>query len=231
DIIKILIRNGVNINKNGRFNLSALSLAALNGDLEIVTILIKNGANINAQDINGKSPLMVAVNRNYEKIAEFLINQGADVNLRDKQDNHTALHHAAFTGNVKIANVLVKNGVNVNAQDINGLSPLMFAVGKNHEETAEFLINQGADVNLCAQDKSTVLHFARKVKIANVLVKNGVKVNAQDIKGLSPLMFAVGKNHEETAEFLINQGADVNLCAQDKTTALHFAENVKIAKI
>ncbi|CAH0549306.1 unnamed protein product [Brassicogethes aeneus] len=239
DITKLLIRNGVNINKNNRYGVSALSLATINGNLEIVKDLVRNHADINAQDIDGLSPLMFAVDNNHTETAEYLINQGADVNLRDSKYTGTALHFAAATGNVEIAKVLLSKKADIDAQDINGNSPLMFAVSNNHTETAKFLINQGADVNLRdSKDNATALHDAaltENVEIANVLLSKDADIDAQDINGKSPLIFAVSNNHTETAKFLINKGADVNLRgSKDNATALHDAAatgNVEIAKV
>ncbi|OAD22390.1 ankyrin repeat domain-containing protein, partial [Candidatus Thiomargarita nelsonii] len=56
------------------------------------------------------------VNSNIEKVKE-LLKKGANVNTKDV-NNMTPLHKVAFTGNVKIARLLIKNGADVNARAI-----------------------------------------------------------------------------------------------------------------
>ena len=40
----------------------------------------------------------------------FLLDHGVDVGARDPQDGDTALHHAAYTGNVALAELLLRRG-------------------------------------------------------------------------------------------------------------------------
>jgi len=48
----------------------------------------------------------------------WLLEQGANVNARtDAQSHHTALHSAAWNGDLRMATLLVEAGADVNARD------------------------------------------------------------------------------------------------------------------
>ena len=60
-------------------------------------------------------------------------------------DTTTALLNAAYTGDTATVQTLLDNGVNVNTQDHDGYTALMWASNKGHTETAKVLLNRGAD--------------------------------------------------------------------------------------
>lgn len=61
EIIKFLVKYGVDVNAANKFTWTALHSAADQGYLEIVEFLLKKGANPNIKDSNGKSPRRIAV--------------------------------------------------------------------------------------------------------------------------------------------------------------------------
>ena len=48
----------------------------------------------------------------------------------ETKNNFTALHFATYSGNVGIATLLIKNGLNVNAKDLHGQTPLHIACSR-----------------------------------------------------------------------------------------------------
>jgi len=69
----------------------------------------------------------------------------------------------------------------------------------------------------------SAFHGYSKDELLKVL-KEGADINmAAEANGLTPLGWAVIGNHVQTAEDLVNIGADVNLLIRDKTTALTLA--------
>lgn len=57
-LIKLLLKAGVPVNAQDKAGDSALSMAAVQGNLEVVNALLAEGANPNAQDIDGESVLI-----------------------------------------------------------------------------------------------------------------------------------------------------------------------------
>lgn len=61
DAIKSLIERGANLDfPSSKMNRSALHLACLNGNVEIVELLCENNVDIEALDSQGSSPLILA---------------------------------------------------------------------------------------------------------------------------------------------------------------------------
>jgi ankyrin repeat protein len=112
---------------------------------------------------------------------------------------------------------------------------LMWAVREGIKEIVEFLLNRGADANLKNNNGKTALMFSYKnIEITKLLMKFGAKVNEIDNAKMSPLMWIILKSANNTenkqtdilniVEFLITQGAEVNLKNEEGWTALMLAQ-------
>ena len=108
---------------------------------------------------------------NIESIKQHL-DAGANVSAKDVND-WTPLYYAT---NNEIAELLITRGADVNAIDKRGWSPL-HAAAMGGEETIEFLIANGANVNAKIESGSykgmTPLDLASKTEIADLIRKHG----------------------------------------------------------
>ena len=71
----------------------------------------------------------------------------------------------------------------------NGNTLLIWAVKNNNKELVQFLIENGAEVNLANDYGNTPLHFAfsnKNYEIVNILLKNNASEETKNLKGLSP---------------------------------------------
>lgn len=75
----------------------------------------------------------------------------------------------AFKGNVEIAELLLKNNANINMQNNQGYSALIFATLYNQEKMVEFLLNKNADFNLKDVEGKTALEHA-KIKSFDAII-------------------------------------------------------------
>ena len=66
----------------------------------------------------------------------------ADINARDNF-KWTALHHACHSGQIDLVQLLLEHGAEMDAQTINGGTPLMRAIESSRESVVEFLISKG----------------------------------------------------------------------------------------
>ena len=104
-------------------------------------------------------------------------------------------------------------GVDVNAKDDVGQTPLHLAAEYGQKEVAVLLITNGADVNAKTQIGVTALHGAATQgysKIIELLISKGADANAKvasgSHKGKTPLDAAKETNHPETADLLRKLG-------------------------
>ena len=88
------------------------------------------------------------------------------------------LHLAALRSQTVVVQLLVENGVDVNARDIHGNTPLHHAVlSEGNAEIVELLVAHGADMHTKNNQGYTPLAVAqdwKKRKIADLLISLGV---------------------------------------------------------
>ena len=144
------------------------------------------------------------------------------ISKEDKRIAEEALWRASAKGEIKIAEILLDKGVDINSKTeyYFQLTPISGAVSKNKEKMVKFLISKGADVNAKYESEIKVgsaadmgvmpLHVAgifNSVKAAKVLLENGADVNGKDNYGTTPLNYAKTK---EMVKLLVSNGADIN---------------------
>jgi ankyrin repeat protein len=137
--------------------------AARGADLVAIERLVGKGALLDLPQQAGITPLMAAVGAGASPIdtrgkfrtepealatAEALLAAGAGIDVRDA-NGRTALHYAAAAGYTDVAKLLVDRGADVNAKDVDGVTPAEAALGKlrgrgrggatAHPKTAELL--------------------------------------------------------------------------------------------
>ncbi|KLT22437.1 ankyrin repeat domain protein [Wolbachia endosymbiont of Armadillidium vulgare str. wVulC] len=160
---------------------------------------------------------------------------GFDINYTF-DDQNTFLHIAARDNLVKMAELLIKKGANVNTADQEGCTPLHCAALNGHKEIVELLLDKGANINVVGQGGSTVLHHAVsakncQVEIVKTLIEKGGDVNVADEGGYTPLHCAAFNGHKEIVEFLLEKGANVNAVGQDRSTVLHHAVSAENCQV
>ena len=70
-----------------------------------------------------------------------------------------------------------------NSKDSNGYTPLAAAVSYNHIDLVEFLISEGADVNIRDTENDTPLYVAENVKVAQKLLYHGADPFVRNSEG------------------------------------------------
>jgi len=127
EAVKQHIAAGMDIDGKDENGMTPLFGAAFNGHKEVAELLIAAGADVNAKDEGGETPLLYAVTFGHKEIAELLIAEGADVNAKDDKIVGYPLHFAAAFGHKEIAEMLIANGADVNAKS--EITELFIALG------------------------------------------------------------------------------------------------------
>jgi hypothetical protein len=110
---------------------------------------------------DGYTPLFFSPNID---IAELLIKYGADVNYKGGLGNLTPLHLVAQRCDLKMAEVLVRHGANLNARDSFDRTPFYYAEERLDKDDSDqqcldmlkYLVSQGADVR---EDVSNIVEI------------------------------------------------------------------------
>jgi ankyrin repeat protein len=121
-----------------------------------------------------------------------------------------AIHKAAYRGDLNKMKELLASGANPNMPDKKGLTPLMLATQKKHQDIMTVLISHGADVNAKLKNGFTALFYPCMfggAAIAKLLIDSGANVNAKE-DGNTPLMWSAFRGHVDIVELLLANGAD-----------------------
>jgi len=176
--------------------------------LEIINLLLQYRASANKQSTTSKTPL--------HYLGEGGWSEGYGYFNDSLEEDYEDLVSEEFERRaVKVAQLLINNGADVNAQSKRG-TPLHKATF--HKELAAFLLEKGADVHQKDRKGSTPLHNC-SLEVAQLLVTYGADIHATDSKGNTPLHR--GKYIEGLPAFLLSKGAAVNVRNNGGQTLLH----------
>lgn len=139
---------------------SALIRASIIGEIDEVRDLREQGGDINARGNNGITPLIGATEKGHENIVKYLLEQKCDVDACTIQDKFTALLLASLKNHGNIAKLLVDHGADVNWENTQGHSSLIFAVNNNNPSLVRSLVLNGANICHESRDGSTPISVA-----------------------------------------------------------------------
>ena len=151
---------------------------------------------------------------------------------RSDSRRFTGLHGAAYLEIVEIVVALLKmKKWDLDATDIVGNTPILWAAIMRHSAVLKVLLEQGATPNTADRWGRTPLSWAAEYKDEDVvkilLEREDVTPNTADGQGKTPLLLAVANRHENIVKMLLGR-QDVTPDTQDRrgrTPLLWAAEN------
>ncbi|XP_060561450.1 transient receptor potential cation channel subfamily A member 1 homolog, partial [Ruditapes philippinarum] len=144
---------------------------------------------------------------------------------KETKNKKEPLHVAAEKGYLECLNILIKKTSDLCTKCENGKTALHLAAAKGRIRVVERLIEEEPKL-MYMNDKSkrTALHDAIKhVKVVEILLDEGAKINTKDKNGRTPLSYAAENGMLECAIKLVESGADINLEDNNKMGPIHFA--------
>ena len=193
---------------------------------DLIDILLQKGADINATNNLGQTPFLLKC-QCMPGILPFLLQRGADPFLKDKE-GRSGLHMAADSGKTDTLKMLLSEGLDINAVTLDGDTPLTCALSVDQQDSALFLLDQGADYHVnCLKSRRTILHFAASMRmgriIERVLEAGDVDINAKDARGWTALALASRKGSTRLIRSLIAAGANMEAVEEMNDRPLHVS--------
>lgn len=152
----------------------------------------------------------------------------------------TPLMHAVQTGNLNMVNILVKGGVDVNAQNTGGATALILASQFGQNDIAKFLIENGAIIGLADKQGKNALMWAaqsNQAELVRSLMDRDANPFNVDNNEMTPIKYAARNSAKEAIGVIllgIKQSFGSNIMRNQATEALFFAcgeGNSEIAKL
>lgn len=201
-VAESLLKAGFPVDDPDKDGMTPLLLAACNNDPDMVRLLVKNGADINKKDLNGMTPLIILSARGSNNASDgtvdaisLLLDQGADYNVVNPDSRKNLLHYVCQDERKKdLLDLFIEKGVDVNAEDKYGVTPILEAVRGGNVTAVKKLLEKNVDIN--KPDRQT---------------------------GRTPLMEAIRSGQEQVATVLIERGANPYCTDQENRSAMYFA--------
>ena len=246
-MIRFLLDNGYSINhKNSRGRTIFQDVAFL-GNSKIFQIFMNYNADFTLKDNYGRTVLFDAVDGGNLTILKDVINNLNSLNVLD-DEHQTVLFKAVLKEDTSIATELILHGINVNFIDKDGQNVLFNAVlqGSKNIPLIELLIRKGINLNLIDNYRKNIvdelLYIFELQKnpqkeligkynivtpekdympIALLFVEHGLEVDKIHEDGKTTLQKEVENKNFTNIEFLLNCGADINICDEYEKNIIH----------
>lgn len=245
---KLLLDGGAKIGFQHYTSKATPIMAAAAGDKTgMVRLLLDRGADIESADVLGTNSLLLAsIGLKYNTVS-LLLERKANVNAFVKTTGDNALMYAINQSrkekekdSIRMMNLLIDNGININFQGPQGNTALMYASGwgvaTRNPERAKLLLDKGAKVNLQNKKGETALMMAANrgyVETARLLIDRGANLELKDAQGRTALMNASAatidlrdnnSDFPELVKLLLDRGANINAKDKNNSTALSLAK-------
>jgi uncharacterized protein len=137
---------------------------------------------------------------------------------------------AVANSDLKTVSALMAKGADANVKNSVEIPVLIMAIRRGSAPVVETLLKRGANPNVrdVDTDFTPLLEAQARADIVRLLLAAGADVNGsirkEDLKGLTPLMFAASAKDEDLVQLLLDRGANVNATTQWGDTALSIAK-------
>ncbi|CAM9603471.1 unnamed protein product [Laminaria digitata] len=216
-----------------RFGRTPLHWAAEQGHRNVVLALLRAGASVDPRSQRKATPIMLAASRGHVKNVGVLLRYHAGRSDCRPLNRHrrgivhwrsTALHCAAAGGHVRVVEILLDAGFDMEQHDGAGLTPAEVSARQSHSTSPAMthlllpICDMGGKlvhdyVNMVVQD----------VAMISGLVKGGAFLDWRNETGDTPLHRAAHFQHITISRILLQAGADPNLRNHSGASPLHVA--------
>jgi len=230
EVVKLLIQFNADVNMEFD-DKTPLTFAAWKNDLKLIELLLKHNAGAGID-----YALKTAIEKDNYQIMELFIAQGVNTNCFEPYtESYLNYCNEAYrlrnedkeydnTPGIKTANLLIKNGANVNGVEGARNNPLQAAIAHNFVELAELLLKNGAKP-ITQNDEYPILSQVSSVEMAKLFMDAGAEVNSfnENYPGRTALSNSIESKNKKLITFFIEAGADLYAVDKHNYTAFHHA--------
>lgn len=138
-----LLRSGMDPNIGDSKGRTPLHIAAAKGFEDCVLILLKHGCNVHIQDFDGNTPLWLSFTTKHYKIFNLLYHYAC---ISNPNTGGNLLCLAAKRSDLSTMKDLLGHGLNIDAENDEGLTALQISMAGDHDDMVRFLIMNGAKI-------------------------------------------------------------------------------------
>ncbi|XP_014270909.1 ankyrin repeat domain-containing protein 17 isoform X5 [Halyomorpha halys] len=209
DMVRFLLEAGADQEHKTDEMHTALMEASMDGHVEVARLLLDSGAQVNMPTDSFESPLTLAACGGHVDLALLLIERGANIE-EVNDEGYTPLMEAAREGHEDMVAVLLVKGANINAQtEETQETALTLACCGGFLEVANFLIRNGAEIELGASTPLMEAAQEGHLELVRYLLEANANVNAQTQTGDTALTYSCENGHTDVARLLLQYGADL----------------------
>ncbi len=240
--VRAALKEGADPNAALGDGLTALHMAAQEGNLDLAQVLIGAKANINAKTrLGAYTPLHIASEGAHTTVVLALLKAGADAGAVTTTSGVTPLHLAAkaLNGEATVL-ALLEQGARVNAQESQaGQTPLMFAASAGRVAAVKALLSHGADPAIATEGVDVLKKLAvdraatARLKEAEAAIREAANGTGRELT-VAERQAAVAKqreflrSQEEVAKVLEGFTPDVVATKRPLWTTSNFKSEVEI---
>ncbi|KAL8687291.1 MAG: hypothetical protein Q9224_005195, partial [Gallowayella concinna] len=192
----LLVDKGADVMAVDGSNWTPITLIDWTSPIPFIKLLLNAGAIIREREIFRDNILMTSVIRNDDiETARWLFDH-ATLDSGMKAIQSRALVEAVNPLRMKMIEILLRNGADVNSKDVYGGTCLHAA---------------------CASESPNQL------TVIKYLIDHGAEINAREYRGRTALDLAVSSGHHEVVVALLHHGAGVDITHSWESTPLHVA--------
>ena len=195
---------------------SALHLAVILDDPELVRLLVRAGANVNLQTATGETALLEASMDGNLEILNILLQNGADASIPNGS-GVTCLMVASEADNVDVIKALTETGSDsvLNATDAAGRNALFYSIRNGRLDTLLYLLDCGVEIRADHQGINIAMEAGRQgmLTILRYIIQHmrqfpGTKIGLQDedASGQNVLVHSLESSNVECLGYLIQAG-------------------------
>lgn len=142
EMVRYLLTQPGDIDAQSTNGWTAFMIAAAKGFTDMAEVLADAGADINLADAYRWSPLMRSIDNRHTRVAEYIARlTGIRLNHQN-ENNATALHIAAATGNLQLVDLLLEKQIDTELVNHAGHAAIDVARQAGHRDVVRLLAKQ-----------------------------------------------------------------------------------------